>query len=590
MKKKSVSILFIVLIFVGFIGCPVYGDTQSFANQNEAGYIDLEPIDFYFHMFSEFTRLDFRSSAAKMWYVYQVADDDYANKPLFVFFNGGPGSATSNGLLSLNTGRWTLDINQESGAARFVPNPTSWTQLGNLLHLDARQTGFSYCTMSNPQNIDARYHEFGAQNFNPYVDSADFIRVLLRFLRLHPELQRNPVIIVGESYGGVRATTMLYQLLNYQNFANGSEVYQDKALVQEIQEHYNQVFPEYRNTVVPPQVIVRQFGHQVLIQPAITRIYENQVTAAMFEADNSVIAQLAQSIGQTYTPCRMLANRNCDPISNAYNFVDGIALRDLYNYSRPQDWMNVWFDNAARLLQYTDNLSLMTGTDVSRIGALYASARANAYRVVNTNSSGYQLKPQMRFPELPFFQGLPAIPKTKALDNEISLSSELSASSSAATLTQTFGNLQPWDRYYLRLNSNANYAHWFNAGAAKGYDIRYTNSPHFGYMFLKNLVHVKTFITHANFDLVVYSAAFPAALARHQDILTQVTHDQESRPGVARPGWLLVQYRNDAFSDLTTQGTRVIRFPLYARSGHAVSITEPVELFNDVYEWLNESN
>ena len=71
--------------------------------QPEAGFCFLEENDFYFHTNSYFNRLALRSSQARIWRVYQPADDDPVSKPLFVFFNGGPGGATSAGLFSANT-------------------------------------------------------------------------------------------------------------------------------------------------------------------------------------------------------------------------------------------------------------------------------------------------------------------------------------------------------------------------------------------------------------------------------------------------------------------------------------------------------
>lgn len=581
MKNTFGSIFFIFLLVMGVV-------SQGEASQNEAGFIEIEPIDFYFHMYSDLTRLDLHSSPARIWYVHQIADLDNENKPLFVFFNGGPGSATSSGLTSLNTGRWTLDSSKENGGPEFVPNPVSWTQLGNLLHIDARQAGFSYCTMSSASDIGARYQEFGAQNFNAYFDAADFIRVVLRFFGAHPELERNPVVLVGESYGGIRATTMLYILLNYEKFGNGEEIYQDVALVHEIQEHYNRVFPQYANSIVPPEIIAQQFSHQVLIQPAITRIYENQVVGDMFEAENSVIFQLAQTLGLNYVPCRMRSDPNCEPVNNGLYFVHDVAGRDWYNYSRPQEWMNGWFNNATRLLGYTDNLNLLTGTDVTGILPLYAAARGNAYRVVNLNeATEMNLERVKALPGLPLLQRVELI--SYMLSQEKQPTGEI-APNATGTLTQTFGILQPWDRYYLSLSGNANNAHWFNVATFRGYGVNYSESPHFGYMFLKNVAHVKTFITHAQYDLVVYSEAFPAALAHHTDILNSATHDRDTRPGIQRSGWIILNYRTDAFQDIPNLQNRVIRFPLYPKSGHAVSITEPVELFNDVYAWLFETN
>jgi hypothetical protein len=48
--------------------------------------------------------------------------------------------------------------------------------------------------------------------------------VLLRFLKAHPQIQANQVVLVGESYSGTRVSTMLNLLLFYPGYASGDKV------------------------------------------------------------------------------------------------------------------------------------------------------------------------------------------------------------------------------------------------------------------------------------------------------------------------------------------------------------------------------
>jgi len=149
-----------------------------------------------------------------------------------------------------------------------------------------------------------------------------------------------------------------------------------------------------------------------------------------------------------------------------------------------------------------------------------------------------------------------------------------------------FGALQPWDRFFIGSNANANWAfHECNVALARGYDIHF-QEPRYGRMFLKNLAHVRTFITNAGLDLVVYTAALPAALARHADILASARHVRQGSE--ARPGKIELEFLPGAFADLPGLARRTIRFPLYDRSAHAVSLTQPLELYADVSAWLQE--
>jgi hypothetical protein len=193
----------------------------------------------------------------RMFYVFEVADDDPAHRPLAVFFAGGPGYPTSLDLVPRGTGRTTLD----AATLSTVPadNPASWTSFANVLYVDERQTGFSYEIGAAPP-ADA-----GACAFSPIDDAADATRALLRFLDAHPALQAAPVILVGQSYSGTRTTLMLDFLLRY-----GTEAMRaDAALAGEIEAHYQAVFPNHAGSTVSPALAATQFGRLVLLQPLV---------------------------------------------------------------------------------------------------------------------------------------------------------------------------------------------------------------------------------------------------------------------------------------------------------------------------------
>jgi hypothetical protein len=380
--KKIVAFLMALLGTAFWLGVssPLIAQTQP-----EAGFCLLEEIDFYFHTNSYFNRLPLRSSQARLWRVFQPADKDPASKPLFVFYNGGPGGATSAGLFSANTGRNAISVNSQTGEGSIITNPHSWTRVGNLLYIDSRTAGFSYSLMDNPQDDTLRQAEWDAQNYNAFTDATDFVRVVLRFLAAHPSIQKNPVVFAVESYGGIRSLVMLHLLLYYQDYGNGKAVYQDPALVQEIQNHYDTIFPEYAGQTVPPSVIAGQFGHQVLIQPAITRYYQRLVAAEMLEAPGSILDELAEETGVPYIRYKdqPWARENPTPfniMNNVYEYLAQIN-RDPYFYSKPDGFFNGFFKEAANQLTHYDALNSMTGVDAAEIPELYASARQQAYKI-----------------------------------------------------------------------------------------------------------------------------------------------------------------------------------------------------------------
>ena len=562
MKRPSKLYLgFLILAGFAAVGPPLSGAEL----RNEAGFTTIEPISFYFHYGSYFNRLDLRSSEARIFTSFQAADRDAEHKPLFVFFNGGPGSSTSFGLMSMNSGRYTLDNRTDGGGDAYIANLTPWTRLGNLLYIDARQAGFSYNLMSQVSDELARWREFNAQNFNPIFDAADFIRVILRFLAAHPALRANRVVIVGESYGGDRANCMFHLLLNYADYGNGREMLQDPALSSEIQSHFDAVFPDYRGRTVPPEVVARQFGHQILIQPSVPWGYRELVTEEMLRRPGSELYRIGEETGVPYNP---------NAYADRFEYLAAVG-RDPYIYVKAEGWLDSFFNKAGVLLRTTSNLIKVTGADILGISQFYASARARAYRVASANRNTGQPDPGIAVPAA-----------VRALFIDPAAREARRTLAEPGNMTSVFGTLQPWDRYFVGSNGNANWAfHVYNVAMTRGYEAHPTDLR-YGRMFLKNLVHVETFVTDAAYDLVVYAKAFAPSLALYTDIVSSARATQDPVTGESRPGRIIVSFRQDAFPGLPAVGSRTIRFPHYDKSCHAVSLTQPADLYLDVSAWL----
>jgi len=571
--KKIIFFTVLLLLILLLIGSSnvVLGQIQP-----EAGFCFLEEINFYFHTNSYFNRLVLRSSKTRIWRVFQPADSNPASKPLFVFFNGGPGGATSAGLFSAYTGRKAVSYDPNTGTGSVIINPHSWTSIGNLLHVDSRNAGFSYSLMDDPQDDILRRSEWDAQNYNCFIDAADFIRVLLRFLAEHPQMQSNPVVLAVESYGGIRSLVMLHLLLFYQDYANGKAVYQDPALIQEIQDHYDAVFPEYAGQTVPPAVIAQQFSHQILIQPAITWYYQKLLEVEMLEAPGSILDQLAQETGVPYIRYadHPEARNNPSPhrvMNYIYAYLDAIG-RDPYIYPNPDGYFDGYFDAAADLLTHFGGLSQMTGVDVSGISELYASARQNAYKIKFLEDDATRMS----------FSAL-IDPEPRASDLESFL-----FPCAEEDIEAVFGVLQPWDRYFIDLNYDVPNAFTLNRAVMEHYDIQYSYSMSYGDMFLENVAYVNTFVTDAAYDLVVYAPSLPQALAYHTSKVISSIHDTDNPFMAERPGQIVLQYQPGSVPGSGVM-TRTIRFPRYTQSGHAVTMSEPGEMLDDVIDWLSKT-
>ncbi|MCA9691737.1 MAG: hypothetical protein KC636_19185, partial [Myxococcales bacterium] len=299
----------------------------------EAGFAELEPIDFVLGEGDEATAL--RSSPARLFYSFHPASDDPCGKPLILLFNGGPGIGSE---LLLTSGT-TATLLAESGA--LVENPSPWTALGNLLFVDARVAGLSYSLMDDPSDSAARAAEFSLANFNVYLDAADFARALLRFLADHEPLTRNQVMIVGESYGGTRATLLLHLLLFHAQYRDGARRYQDPALVDEIEAHLAGVFRE--EDTFPPDRVAAQFSHAALIQPLVAGEPQLLQSGVLLEADGSPIWALAAEVGETFVPCSELGP-NCSPYLNVLGFVEQDAGRSRYDLDAPATWLSSYLN------------------------------------------------------------------------------------------------------------------------------------------------------------------------------------------------------------------------------------------------------
>lgn len=289
----------------------------------EAGFFELDSGEYT--VFGQ----TLTSPQHRVWYSFRPADDGADDRPLLLFFNGGPGSATGP-LFGFGTNAFTLDP-AVTGPELVVPNPDPWTSFGNLLYVDAPATGFSYPLAVDgielPVTIDADR------------DAAAFIRVLLRFLAHHPTLQDNPVVIVGESYGGTRATLILQHLLQYEALADGD--YADPELHDEIVAHYATVFG--RGEGLAPDEIAQQFGAQLLVQPLVAGY-----------------VQFANAQSQP-TPGYCIANA------------------DAYQCDESVGWTFARMDTLAERLVDVDTLGTALGVDVASIAWMHADARTTAY-------------------------------------------------------------------------------------------------------------------------------------------------------------------------------------------------------------------
>ncbi|HNW82329.1 MAG TPA: hypothetical protein PKG52_05485 [bacterium] len=482
---------------------------------------------------------DLTSGAARMWYNFQPADVDPADKPLFVFFNGGPGAATML-LFTYNTSKMTGD--QAYADIDVVDNAFNWNRMGNLLYIDARMTGFSYGITDDPSSASERNNYFDPANFNVFVDAADFIRVIFGFLDRHPEILANKVVLVGESYGGTRATAMLNILLNVRDYAAGNRNFYDKNLFATIDNHFRKVYPEM-SADPHKEVIKQQFYASVMIQPLIAGEKQFQVAGELLEIEGSPIYTVESETGVNYSPCSQY-NPGCEPHNNALQYLQK-ANRDMYSYRRPYNWLFDYTDPGAQKMVELALFEKLIRNDPREIDWLYASNRAKAFRY----SSGY-LKNQISD-----LSRIPATIRTEIEYNQSNIRPML-----VGNLDQTFGTLPSYDDYFIDLHTDVTNVFYY-ASTTPYSDIN-------GEMFLENIRDVKSFITQAEEDIIIYAPALPLSLKEFEGVSGVTVEDNDFTV---------------KFSD-NTEAT--VHFPFYPVSSHSVSVNQPEQFFNDVNEWL----
>lgn len=134
-----------------------------------------------------------------------------------------------------------------------------------------------------------------------------------------------------------------------------------------------------------------------------------------------------------------------------------------------------------------------------------------------------------------------------------------------------FGALPDGDHYYLR--------HFRREPLPAAF---YAAHPGYGRAFVRTLAHVRTFVTDAGKDSLIYSPDLVGQIAHYTDLVAAATHDPAPVDGEARPGRILVSFRPETG---WTPLNRAIRFPFYAGAGHTVTARAPGELLADVEAW-----
>ncbi len=158
---------------------------------------------------------------AELGYVaYQLDGGDPRTRPVAFLFNGGPGSASA-WVHIIGFGPWRLPADASSlspsAAPVLVPNAETWLDFTDLVFIDPAGTGFSRVARAadgatGGASGSGSRQQSNTRSFYSVNGDADSVAdMIAKWLRKHDRLV-SPKVIVGESYGGIRAPKVAYRL------------------------------------------------------------------------------------------------------------------------------------------------------------------------------------------------------------------------------------------------------------------------------------------------------------------------------------------------------------------------------------------
>lgn len=464
-----------------------------------------------------------------------------------------PGSGTTPALFAFNTAPKTFELDlhlldhQTPQVKDLIDNPNSWTSFANLLYIDAPATGFSYPLK------DANGNELDIGT-DIDRDASNFLRVIVRFLARHPALRKNPVILVAESYGGVRATLMLKELFAITTAFTDTNNYQDSQLSSELQKHFTLAF----GTATPNTAqIANQFGHQVLIEPALVGQEQidnyNGYPPGNPPRDNLDFTKS--------TTCKPNFSDDNTPCWYTNSLAQRLPTCDAYDCDQVLDWFDGLVSQAASKLTKVATLSAALGVNVKTIAWMKDDTRKTM-----------------------------AYGRASTADFLVTTVTPMDMADPA-----NFGSLNTDDNYLVILNNKVHGSYGYHTfpwpphwpGYARSYRDNGVGAVT-GSAFATHVLNdVKSFITVSQHDAIVWTPSIPGAL---EGLLGNVnplvavqyrpTAPNATNNWGTRPGLLDLTYNDNT--------TKSVTMPHTYNAGHTITVRAPSDLLNDVRSWYRD--
>eukprot|EP00054_Salpingoeca_dolichothecata_P001865 m.21002 g.21002 ORF g.21002 m.21002 type:complete len:508 (-) comp12598_c0_seq2:103-1626(-) len=149
-------------------------------------------------------------------YIYWESENDPANDPTVIWYQGGPGATSLFGVLvefgPLLTNAQSLNspFYHRTGIPELIYNPHTWTKVANLIIIDnPAPVGFSYCEPAGPTGDG-----YSCGNWTDALVATANRECLADLAQQLPQLTSQEVFIFGESYAGVYVPIIIQALLD----------------------------------------------------------------------------------------------------------------------------------------------------------------------------------------------------------------------------------------------------------------------------------------------------------------------------------------------------------------------------------------
>ena len=143
--------------------------------------------------------LDIADTTKKIHYLFFEAQENAADAPVLIWFNGGPGCSSMLGFMQEN-GPYKI----ESGGSTFHESDHSWNTEANILYIEQPAgVGYSYCE--------------GVKDctFDDHTSGKDNLTAVLEWYKKFPEFKKNDLFISGESYAGVYVPYLAHYIVEH---------------------------------------------------------------------------------------------------------------------------------------------------------------------------------------------------------------------------------------------------------------------------------------------------------------------------------------------------------------------------------------